>query len=191
VQELVIEAATTMVLSGMIRPDVQRLTIERRTNGVHLDFAGILGHRYLLQFAGQVAGPWTNLTPVLPIGASGLIEVDDTVQACARFYRAMDTTPLPTGIVSWWRAESNACDFVGVNNGWLINGATFGTGFVGQAFSLNGDNQYVHVPGSASLAVTGPLTVDAWIKRSATGTQHSVVEKYGLTARGYAGGYAP
>ncbi len=35
-------------------------------------------------------------------------------------------TPAPPGLVSWWRAEGNALDWVGGNNGTLEGDATYG-----------------------------------------------------------------
>src|SRR5262249_59588653 len=48
------------------------------------------------------------------------------------------------------------------NNGTLQGGAAFGAGEVGLAFDLNGNNQYVLIPNSASLQPQ-QLTVDAWV----------------------------
>lgn len=69
----------------------------------------------------------------------------------------------PSGMVSWWKAENNAEDSIGINNGTLINGATFTTGMVGQAFSFDGWDDYVTVPDSPSLDVTTQFTLDAWV----------------------------
>jgi hypothetical protein len=71
--------------------------------------------------------------------------------------------PPPSGLVSWWRAESSASDSVGSNNGALLNGASFAAGMVGQAFSLNGSNQCVQVPLSPSL-VASNYSIEAWVK---------------------------
>ncbi len=92
----------------------------------------------------------------------------------------------PKGLVSWWSGNYTANDLVGTNNGTLESGATYASGEVGYAFHLNGINQYVNVPASSTLAITGQVTVLAWIKRSAMGVQHSIVEKYAPTAGGYA-----
>src|SRR6266568_1888438 len=54
--------------------------------------------------------------------------------------------PAPAGLIAWWRAEGDATDAVSTNNGTLMNGATFAPGEVGQAFSLDGINDYVSIP---------------------------------------------
>ena len=73
--------------------------------------------------------------------------------------------PQPSGLVSWWKAEGNANDQMGLNNGTLENGASFGLGNVGDAFSFNGSNQYVLVgdPIPASLQIQNSITLSAWI----------------------------
>ncbi|MDQ4121863.1 MAG: FG-GAP-like repeat-containing protein, partial [Acidobacteriota bacterium] len=74
-----------------------------------------------------------------------------------------DCTPMPSDMISWYSAESNADDIIGTNNGTLQNGAGFDAGKVGQAFTFDGVNDFVAVPDSASLDITGDLTIDAWI----------------------------
>jgi hypothetical protein len=73
--------------------------------------------------------------------------------------------PQPSGLVSWWRGEGNANDQMGLNNGTLENGASFALGEVGDAFSLNGSNQYVLIgdPIPASLQIQNSITLSAWV----------------------------
>lgn len=74
--------------------------------------------------------------------------------------RASSATP---GLVSWWRAEGNASDSAGANDGTLMNGTGFGPGMVGRAFSFNGINQWVDVPNKSDFNPTGSFSIDAWI----------------------------
>ncbi len=53
--------------------------------------------------------------------------------------------PAP-GLISWWRAEINALDSAGTNNGTLLGGASFAPGEVGQAFLFNSPNAAVKIP---------------------------------------------
>ena len=55
------------------------------------------------------------------------------------------------------------------------------------SLSLDGATAYAQVPASPSLNITGPLTLEAWIKPNATGAQQGIVERYEWTST--AGGY--
>src|SRR5262249_54223827 len=83
-----------------------------------------------------------------------------------------------SGLTSWWKAEGNANDAVGGNNGTLINGATFAAGEVGQAFSFNGNQSAVQMATTALNSAYGALTIDAWVKPAANG--HDTSNTYGL-----------
>lgn len=74
----------------------------------------------------------------------------------------------PTGLVSWWPGDGNANDIVGPNQGTLQNGATFASGLIDQAFSFDGTDDFVEVPNSPSLMITGAFTVEFWFKLNAT-----------------------
>src|SRR4051794_23855015 len=64
-------------------------------------------------------------------------------------------------LTHWWKADGNANDFVAANNGSLAGDAGFVTGFSGQAFSFDGNGDYVNVPEAASHYPSGSFTVDA------------------------------
>ena len=81
-------------------------------------------------------------------------------------------TPIPTpynchpefsGLVSWWPAEGNANDLASGIHGILMNGIGFTSGQVGQAFSLDGSNDYVRVPDDERLS-PNTVSLSAWIK---------------------------
>ena len=65
----------------------------------------------------------------------------------------------PSDQVSWWPADGDAADIIGANDGTLLDSVTFGTGYVGQAFSFNG--------GSVALSTQPPLaqgfTIETWV----------------------------
>jgi len=97
-------------------------------------------------------------------------------------------TPPPSGLVSWWQAESNANDTVGGNNGALLNGASFAAGEVGQAFSLNGGG-HVRIPDAPNLRFTTAMTVEAWVNPANTANNQQIVSKWdavgGIDQRSY------
>ncbi len=100
---------------------------------------------------------------------------------------APQTNQLTDGLVGYWSFDGNAIDgneakdMSGTGNHGTIYGATKTIGKVGQALdfkgnSSNGDS--VKVNHSASLNITGPITISAWIKpRSITGSWMRIVEK--------------
>jgi hypothetical protein len=74
----------------------------------------------------------------------------------------------PSGLVSWWRGEGTGYDTAGKNHGTLQGGVTFGTGKVGQAFSLDGANDSVDLGPWMNLQV---FTIAMWLKPSASQVQ--------------------
>jgi|GEM_PF-6336656 len=72
----------------------------------------------------------------------------------------------PADLVAWYPGNGNANDVMGNRTGTLQNGATYAVGQVGQAFSFDGVNDYVSVPGTYGGG--SEATVDAWVKTSGT-----------------------
>lgn len=69
----------------------------------------------------------------------------------------------PSCLVGWWPGDGHANDIEGENHGTLMNGATFATGKVGQAFSLDGVDDYVQIPYDGSFNLSS-FTLQTWIK---------------------------
>ena len=86
--------------------------------------------------------------------------------------------PAPSGLISWWRGETNAWDQVGTNNGAFLNGASFLPGEVGQAFNFDGSGNSVTIPSASSLDVgSGPgFTIEAWINPSDLSSGRPILE---------------
>jgi hypothetical protein len=73
--------------------------------------------------------------------------------------------PVTSGLVGYWAADGNANDSSGNgNHGALQNGATFTTGMFGQAFQLDGVNDWISTPQSFSNDQSH--TISAWINWS-------------------------
>ena len=72
----------------------------------------------------------------------------------------------PSSLTSWWPGDGDAQDIAGVDHGTLANGAGFSTGFVtsgtGEAFSLDGVDDFVEIQDSPSLRPQH-FTLDAWV----------------------------
>jgi PKD repeat protein len=75
--------------------------------------------------------------------------------------------PPPSGMISWWPGDQDARDIYGNNGGTLVGGATLAPGFVDNAFSLDGIDDYIEVPDAPSLnfgpSPGGDLSIDTWI----------------------------
>jgi subtilisin-like proprotein convertase family protein len=78
------------------------------------------------------------------------------------------SSPPYTGIIAWWKAEGNAIDSVGANNGILTGGLGFAPGEVGQEFHFSNTNDYVFVPAAPALNVGADsgFTIEEWIRPS-------------------------
>ena len=83
--------------------------------------------------------------------------VDHALTAC---------TPPVVNLMSWWAGENNVRDLIGSQNGTLQNGATFGPGRVGQAFQLDGVDDYVSTGNLPELQDATGLTVLAWVNKT-------------------------
>ena len=71
------------------------------------------------------------------------------------------------GLVNWWRAEANALDSVGTNNGTAGAGVSYTAGEVGQGFTLNGTDG-VTMDANAANFRTNDFTVEFWMKTGST-----------------------
>jgi hypothetical protein len=79
--------------------------------------------------------------------------------------------PLDSGVLDWWRAEANANDQVGTNNGQWVGTASYTNGQIGQAFSFSGAvSNYVSIPNSATLQLTNAFTIEFWCKDTGLGS---------------------
>jgi hypothetical protein len=169
----------------------------RSTTGPIINTAGALPDGYAGQAYSQTytsfrtsgATTWSvtngSLPPGLTLSSAGLLSETPTATGIYNFtVRLADASPAfveqafslaiyapqppSAGLISWWQAESNANDVIGSNHGTLTNGATFGPGKAGQAFALDGVNDHINIPNSASLQPTS-LTLEGWFNFSGTG----------------------
>jgi len=86
--------------------------------------------------------------------------------------------PLPPGIVSWWPGDGSANDFMGRNGGALQNGVSFASGKVGEAFRLDGVDDYILIPANPpSTTFNTPFTVVLWAKTFASAATQALIAR--------------
>jgi len=97
---------------------------------------------------------------------------------------------LNTGLVSYWAMRTNTSttvfDEYGTNTGTAVNGVLFGSAYGKRdnGAGFDGVNDYVRALDSASLSVTGLLTISAWQKTSVA-VGHYVSKYSSANARSY------
>jgi hypothetical protein len=78
----------------------------------------------------------------------------------------------PSGLVSWWTADTTAADLTGRNNATLSN-VTYAAGEDGQAFNFNGSNGWAALGDPSSLAFTQSFSIEGWIKVNGLPTNYN------------------
>lgn len=71
--------------------------------------------------------------------------------------------PLLNNLIVGYNADNNTDDILGVNNGVLINGATYGTGKINQAFDFDGVNDYMTTGSRVGFSNDENFTFSAWV----------------------------
>ena len=87
----------------------------------------------------------------------------------AQLAQAISLSVLPSGVVAYYPLDTGAGTqafdvSTNENRGVLTNSPSWVAGQVGQALSFNGTTQYVDIPSSASIDLTGSSTFEAWVK---------------------------
>jgi len=92
---------------------------------------------------------------------------------------------ITTGLIGWWKFDegsgSTATDSSGNSNtGTEYNSPSYVSGKIGSyALSFNGTSQYVDVPNSSSLQITGNLTISFWINNITSDANYNTVVSKG------------
>ena len=86
----------------------------------------------------------------------------------------------PSGLVSWWPGDGTAEDIVGPNDGTLFGNASFAPGFVDEAFSFDGNGDWVDF-GSDPIYNFGSddFTISLWVNwNTLAGPPQLLIEKW-------------
>ncbi len=161
----VIEAATgtlgffgaTSVSNGTMRAGLRALNdygkfafanpvVLGGTLGAYLTggYQPVVGNRFTLVTFPSVTGAFVGQDY-----PSGIVWQTDYAAANVSLLVLGACTPAPQDLLAWWSAEGTADDALGDHDGTLRNGAAFATGRVGQAFNLDGVNDYIEAADSS------------------------------------------
>jgi 6-phosphogluconolactonase (cycloisomerase 2 family) len=170
--------------------DCPAVTWETRANLVAVSGVGpVSGNRYLATGSSKSNG--VSLTPgTIAVANSfqigppkpGFASIPLNVESVVTLNQQgtpVDIAVPPSDSVSWWKAEGNFADALGLNDG-VGHGVTFGPGRVGQAFQFQPFDfaPYIEVPSSTSLQPAA-LTVMAWVKSQGFPGVHNYVLSQG------------
>ncbi len=171
-----ITVATPSVVSIAVIPDNPSVSL-----GANQQFTAILS------YSDGSTKDTTNLvnwsssaTAVATVSSSGLASAlaagSTTITATAESVTGSITLSVlqppcvaaPPGLVGWWTGDGNTVDIAGDNSGTLQNGATYGNGEVGQAFSFAGNGASVLVNSGVYSPIAGTLMF--WFLPTAAGS---------------------
>jgi DNA-binding beta-propeller fold protein YncE len=165
----VITSATATQVAGTLNSSPNTVFTVELFTGVACDasgfgeFGALVGSAVVITDSSGFA-PFA-ITPALTVEAFTTTATNESTgdtsefSACA-FMAAPPPAAVSNGLVSWWRADGNTLDSRGTNHGTLTNGATFASGISGQAFQLDGVNDYVDVGTGFNLDA---MTLSAWV----------------------------
>jgi hypothetical protein len=127
-------------------------------------------------FSGHIVAA-TSITVTTGASVQGsLLARDGAVTLDTNLITSAVCTPPPANMISWYPGEGNANDIQGSNNGTLLNGTTFATGKVNQAFIFDGVDDEVQVANHVSLEPQ-TLTVDFWFNSATPGAEAFLLSK--------------
>jgi hypothetical protein len=85
--------------------------------------------------------------------------------------------PKPEGLVAWWRAEGDARDSVGANDGTAQGQVTFETGKVGQGFQFDGAS-FLNIQETPALDFgPGDFTIVVWVRFASLTDEVTIFQK--------------
>jgi probable HAF family extracellular repeat protein len=130
-------------------------------------------------------------------GRIGNVRIWNTarVESYIQYYRHANLPDNTTGLVAQYRMNEGsgttitdtATSVGGTQNGTLVNGPTWQP-FDGpeKSIALNGTTQYGQVLDNAAISITGPITLEAWIRPNTVGGKDlSIINKFGANDGGY------
>ncbi len=161
--------AVDLYIDGVVKGSSPRSTISSTANPFRMGYTSNFGGAAFAGLLDEV-GLWNR---ALAAGEIVAVYAAGGAGVCKPCFAA------PPNLVSWWRSEDSATDSAGSNHGTPTNGAAYAAGMVGRALNLDGVDDYVEVPHSASLdfGPTQPMSVNLWAKRTNPASSHMIFAK--------------
>jgi len=93
-------------------------------------------------------------------------------------FESGDTSAWSNGAIGWWHGDGNADDALGNNHGALNGGMGFTAGVSGQAFLLDGLDDYVSVPHHSTFDFgTGDISIVFWARTTQALGWWAIIDK--------------
>ncbi len=99
--------------------------------------------------------------------------------------KVLPTNALWNNLLAYYTADNTPNDALGVNNGTLINGATYATGKINNGFSLDGVNDYVDL-NTTNLKFTSSFSVSFFMKHTSNTGNFGLISTTGGAYNGWA-----
>jgi len=100
-------------------------------------------------------------------------------------FQITPVNPGTANLVAHYTFDGNVNDSAGSNNGTAVGVPAYDTGKFSQAIRLDGVDDYVDCGSGASLNLTGAVTISAWIRLAAVGTDQKIAGNQDNTTGGY------
>lgn len=85
----------------------------------------------------------------------------------------------PQSPVSWWSGDGDTLDLTGGNNGMLLGNATFAPGLINDAFSLDGDGDWVDFGSDPAYDfASSDFTISMWVNWNTLSGEQVLIEKW-------------
>jgi len=88
------------------------------------------------------------------------------------------------GLLAYYTGDGTPNDALGNYNGTLVNGATYGTGKIGQGFSLDGVNDYIDMGNVLDFDGSTPFSFSFWVNPTVVGNRN-LINKWTNLNTGY------
>lgn len=95
--------------------------------------------------------------------------------------------PLWSDLIGYYTSDNTPNTSIGSVNGALVNGATYATGKINNAFSFDGVNDYVDLDDNYNFTFATPFSISIWFYPNSLASYQTLFGKQSLTAPEYKG----